>query len=81
MTSNRHVYLVALFKMLWPLDTMKDGIPIADGDRNIVVHRTVLLALADTLVYQLGGFKVAVGFSLRKCHECMATYSDIQTKV
>lgn len=68
--------------MLWSLDIMQDGIPIADGDRNIVVRGTVLLSLADTLAaHQLGGFKVGVGFSLRKCRECMATYSDIQTKV
>ena len=45
-------------------------------------HGTVLLALADTLAaHELGGFKVGVGFSLRKCRECMATGSDIQTKV
>ena len=31
--------------------------------------------------HQLGGFKVGVGFALRKCRECMATQSDLQNKV
>ena len=43
---------------------------------------TVLVLLADTLAaHQLGGFKIGVGFSLRKCQKCMATYDDVQNKV
>ena len=46
------------------------------------VHGAVLLMLADTLAaHQLGGFKVGVGFALRKCRSCMATWEDMQTKV
>lgn len=39
-----------------------------------VVRGAVLLMLADTLAaHSIGGFKVGVGFSLRKCRMCMAT--------
>ena len=45
-------------------------------------YRSVIVTLCDTLAaHQLGGFKVGVGVSLRKCRDCMATYSDIQEKV
>lgn len=48
----------------------------------IVLKGTVLLTLADTVAaHQLGGFKVGVGFALRKCRECMATQSDLESKV
>ena len=40
------------------------------------------MTLADTLAaHALGGFKVGVGFALRKCRICMATHEQIQTKV
>ena len=46
------------------------------------VRGTVLALLADTLgAHQLGGFKIGVGFALRKCRHCMATGDDIQNKV
>ena len=46
------------------------------------VRGTVLVVLADTLAaHQLGGFKIGVGFSLRKCRQCMATLDDMQTQV
>lgn len=46
------------------------------------IYGTVLVLLADTLAaHQLGGFKVGVGLSLRKCRQCMATFNDMQTKV
>ena len=49
---------------------------------HITLQGTLLLTLADTLAaHQLGGFKVGVGFALRKCRECMATRSDLQNKV
>ena len=42
----------------------------------------VLAVLADSLAaYQLGGFKVDVGFSLQVCRDCMATRHMIQEKV
>ena len=46
------------------------------------VKGTVLFALADTLAaHSLGGFKSGVGFSLRKCRNCLATYESMSTKV
>ena len=46
------------------------------------VKGTVLVLLADTLAaHQLGGFKIGVGFALRKCRLCMATADDVQNKV
>ena len=43
------------------------------------VRGTVLVLLADTLTaHQLGGLKIGVGFSLRKCRQCMVTSDDMQ---
>ena len=37
--------------------------------------------LADTLAaHSIGGFKVGVGFSLRKCRMCLATKEKMSTK-
>ena len=42
-------------------------------------HGTVLFLSADAVeAHQLGGFKVGVGLSLRKCRDCMGTDIDIQ---
>ncbi len=42
----------------------------------------VYLMLADTLAaHSIGGFKVGVGFALRKCRDCMATAETMTTKV
>ena len=46
-----------------------------------VVKGNVLFALADTLAaHSLGGFKSGVGFSLRKCRQCLATYEQMSTR-
>lgn len=51
------------------------------GDKR-VVHGGVLFALADTLAaHDLGGFKVGVGFALRKCRMCLATKEQMSVKV
>ena len=51
------------------------------GERRLV-RGAVLFALADTLsAHSLGGFKVGVGFSLRKCRMCLATGEQISQKV
>ena len=43
---------------------------------------TVIAFLADTVAaHEIGGFKVGVGFALRKCRVCLATDNMIQTKV
>ncbi len=42
----------------------------------------VLFALADTLAaHELGGFKIGVGFALRKCRMCLATAQQMSTRV
>lgn len=47
-----------------------------------VVRGGVLFALADTLAaHSIGGFKVGVGFALRKCRMCLATQGQLSTKV
>ena len=51
------------------------------GERKLV-RGGVLLSLADTLAaHSMGGFKVGVGFSLRKCRMCLATKDDLSKKV
>ena len=43
---------------------------------------TVVAFLVDTLAsHEIGGFKVGVGFALRKCRICLATQDTKQTKV
>lgn len=47
-----------------------------------VVSGSVLFVLADTLAaHELGGFKVGVGFALRKCRQCLATGEQMSTQV
>lgn len=47
-----------------------------------VIRGGVLFVLADTLAaHAIGGFKVGVGFSLRKCRMCLATQDQMSTKV
>ena len=46
------------------------------------VKGAILFALADTVAsHSIGGFKVGVGFALRKCRMCLATGDQISTKV
>lgn len=52
------------------------------GGHERIVRGNILFALADTLAaHSIGGFKVGVGFSLRKCRQCLATKEDMSTKV
>ena len=54
---------------------------MVNGDR-VKFRGAVVVLLADTVAaHDLGGFKVGVGFALRKCRFCLATNADIQTKV
>lgn len=47
-----------------------------------IIRGGVLFALADTLAaHSIGGFKVGVGFSFRKCRMCLATKSQLSEKV
>lgn len=60
----------------------QEGLSVVVGGQEHKFHGTVTVTLCDTqAAHQLGGFKVGVGFALRKCRDCMATHSDIQTKV
>lgn len=48
----------------------------------VKIYGALVAMLADTLAaHELGGFKVGVGFALRKCRTCLATNTDIQHKV
>lgn len=58
------------------------GRTVEVNGRIVHLRGTALVVLADTLAaHQLGGYKIGVGFSLRKCRHCMATFEDMQTKV
>ena len=47
-----------------------------------ILKGSVFLVLADTLAaHSIGGFKAGVGFSLRKCRQCMATYDTMSVQV
>ena len=47
-----------------------------------LVRGGVLFVLADTLAaHSIGGFKVGVGFSLRKCRMCLATKDQMSREV
>ena len=51
-----------------------------NGQRKLV-RGGVLFALADTpAAHSLAGFKVGVGFALRKCRMCLATQSQLSIK-
>lgn len=47
-----------------------------------IVRGAVLFGLADTLAaHSMGGFKIGVGFALRKCRMCLATKEQLSVKV
>lgn len=51
------------------------------GEKRLV-RGGVLFLLADTLAaHSIGGFKVGVGFSLRKCRMCLPTKDQMSTKI
>lgn len=50
--------------------------------REIIVKGAVLAMLADTQAsHAIGGFKVGVGFSLRKCRNYLATQTTMNVQV
>ncbi len=54
---------------------------VIDGKEK-TVRAGVLYLLADTVAaHSVGGFKVGVGFALRKCRECLATREQASVKV
>ena len=47
-----------------------------------LVRGAVFVMLADTLAaHAIGGFKVGVGLSFRKCRDCLATAASMASKV
>lgn len=58
------------------------GVYMTVGGEQRLIRGGVLFALADTLAaHSLGGFKVGVGFSLRKCRMCLATNEQLSQHV
>jgi len=54
---------------------------VIDG-KEVLVKGAVLAMLADTqAAHSIGGFKVGVGFSLRKCRNCLATKETMSVQV
>jgi len=50
------------------------GCPLTINNEKNVVKGAVLAMLADTQAADsIGGFKIGVGFLLRKCRNCLAT--------
>ena len=56
----------------------QEGASITTADVTGIFRGTIIVFLG---AHQVGGFKVGVGFSLRKRRECMATRGDMQSKV
>ena len=56
-----------------------EGMDFLVGDQIVKCRGKVLLCLGDTEgQQQIGGFKVSVGWSLRKCRYCLATAEDVR---
>ena len=79
--ENVMLYLAIAYYLSHSIHLQK-GFDIEVDGRVCHIHGTLLVMLADTLAaHQLGGFKIGVGFALRKCRQCMATHDDMQMKV
>jgi len=58
------------------------GCLLTINNEEIVVKGAVLSMLADTqAAHSIGGFKIGVGFSLRKCRNCLATKDAMSVRV
>ena len=52
------------------------------NSQDVFVKGAVVCMLADTqAAHSIGGFKVGVGFVLRKCRDCLATKEMMSTMV
>ena len=75
--SKIDVFRLHADSAFWP-----QGVVMTIRSVQKTVKGAVLFALADTLAaHSMGGFKVGVGFSLRKCRMCLATADQLSTKV
>lgn len=58
------------------------GVTMIIKGKETTIKGAVLLVLADTLAaHSIGGFKIGVGFSLRKCRLCLATKDQMSINV
>ena len=58
------------------------GCLLTINDQETVVKGAVLAMLTDTqAAHLIGGFKIEVGFSLRKCRNCLATKDTMSVRV
>ena len=52
------------------------------NNEEVPIKGAVLAMLSDTLAaHSIGGFKIGVGWSLRKCRNCLATKETMSIKV
>jgi len=52
------------------------------NNKEVLVKGAVLAMLADTqAAHSIGGFKIGVRFSLRKCRNCLATKETMSVKI
>lgn len=60
----------------------RQGYPVNVNGRPMKLVAAVLVMLADTLAaHAIGGFKMGVGFSLRKCRNCLAIQGTMDMEV
>lgn len=72
-----YMYITCKFYIIQGYD-----IQLMNEETIITVFGGVLCVTGDTPASNfLSGFKEGVGFALRKCRMCMATQSDMSTKV
>lgn len=62
-------------------NTLSNGVHMNINGEEKLVRGAVFVMLADTLAaHAIGGFKVGVGFSYRKCRDCLATAASMCSK-
>ena len=58
------------------------GLTLNLNGQDVMVKGAVLVMLADTqAAHAIGGFKVGVGFALRRCRDCLATVETMSSRV
>ena len=61
---------------------IQTGLSLTVGNKQYCFTGTLIAFVGDTpALSMIGGFKEGVSFAMRKCRHCMATDSQIQTKV
>lgn len=58
------------------------GLTLNLNGHDVMVKGAVVVMLADTqAAHAIGGFKVGVGFALRRCRDCLATAETMSSRV